>query len=33
MSAFYQYVCLPVIITGASVATWLWYLGDAGTSP
>ncbi len=33
MSAFYRCVCLPVIITDAFVATWLWYSGDAGTSP
>ncbi|EAB2297517.1 hypothetical protein MLA66_004410 [Salmonella enterica] len=33
MSAFYRYICLPVIITGAFVATWLWCSGEADSSP
>lgn len=33
MFAFYRYVCLPVIITGSSVTTWLWCSGEADVSP
>lgn len=32
MFAFYRYICLPVILTGASVTTWLWCSGEADPS-